>query len=233
VDKKHMAKKMPTVIISHGFLENACLCDDYAILLAKLGYAAVTFDFCGGGWFCKSDGGSENMTLFTELDDLMTVINYIRGFEIVDGDDISLMGCDQGGVVSAIVAKRLGDEIKNLILLSPSFQIPDGARQGDFIVYRFNPFDIPNRIGNFPMKLGGDYARSVMDMDIYEEISGYNGRVLLMHGTKDDVVYISYARRARVLYSNIHYVEIEGANHFYKTKDEKVVYKELTDFMKR
>jgi hypothetical protein len=67
--------KKPAVILSHGFMANGGMCFDYARLLVNLGYVAVTFDFCGGGLMSRSDGKSENMTLFTELDDLFAVID--------------------------------------------------------------------------------------------------------------------------------------------------------------
>ena len=67
----------PAVILSHGFLANSKMCRTYAKLLAEQGYAAFTFDFCGGGLMGKSDGKSRDMTILTEKEDLLTVFSEL------------------------------------------------------------------------------------------------------------------------------------------------------------
>ena len=66
----HVFGKAPhpqdAVILSHGFMANERMCHKYAKLLAEMGFLTVTFDFCGGGIFSRSDGLSQDMTLFTE-----------------------------------------------------------------------------------------------------------------------------------------------------------------------
>jgi hypothetical protein len=225
-------EKKPVVILSHGFMANGGMCFDYARLLAGLGYVAVTFDFCGGGLMSRSDGKSEDMTLFTELEDLFAVIDYVKNLSYVNAEEITLLGCSQGGVVSAMAAKRLGDKIKGLILLYPALCIPDDARKGKMMFFKFDPENIPDVLGTFPMKLGGDYARTVINMDIYDEIKGFGGRVLYLHGTKDNIVNISYARKAKDLFSNCRYVEIEGGGHMFKGKAEMTARAEIAQFMK-
>lgn len=89
------------VILSHGFMANQVMCKSYA----KAGYLCFTFDFCGGGIWVSSDGNSYDMSLLTEISDLESVINYVKKLEYVDSDKVSLLGCSQGGTVSALVAK--------------------------------------------------------------------------------------------------------------------------------
>lgn len=59
----------PVIILSHGFLANMKTVEEYALLLAKK-YVTVIFDFCGGGLRSKSSGKSQDMTIFTEKEDL-------------------------------------------------------------------------------------------------------------------------------------------------------------------
>ena len=66
------------VILSHGFLANERMCRRYAKLLAEMGYLAVTFDFCGGGIISRSDGKSQDMTIFTEKADLLAVVEGVK-----------------------------------------------------------------------------------------------------------------------------------------------------------
>ena len=58
------------VILSHGFMGNMKATEPYALELAKKGFHAFIYDFCGGGFETTSDGSfHEYMTPFTEVDD--------------------------------------------------------------------------------------------------------------------------------------------------------------------
>ncbi|MBQ3371516.1 MAG: alpha/beta fold hydrolase [Oscillospiraceae bacterium] len=218
------------VILSHGFLANERMCWKYAKLLADMGYLAVTFDFCSGGVICGSDGDSRDMTVLTEAADLKAVVAAVREqFQI---SSLSLLGCSQGGFVSAMVAAELGkDTVSRLILFYPAMCIPDDARKGKMMFYKFDPENIPEILGNKPMKLGGSYARAVIGMDAYKEVSGYDGAVLLIHGSSDRVVNVSYSRRLKDLYKNCSYIEIENAGHGFKGKYDQQACDALRSFM--
>ena len=219
------------VIISHGFLANQKTVRGYAVALAEEGYLAVTFDFNGGGIGSKSDGRSVDMTLLTEKADLLEVVTTVR--EQFSPASLSLMGCSQGGFVSALAAKELQGGVRRLVLFYPALCIPDDARKGHMMFYRFDPMHVPDVLGRFPMKLGGNYARAVMDMDPFEEITGYEGRVLLVHGTADRIVDISYARRARACFPSCEYHEIVGGEHGFKGAHDQEAVQILRGFMKR
>ena len=203
---------MEAVILCHGFGVNRKSVSHFAEYISTLGFACFAFDFCGGGLGVESDGDSADMTVFTEIEDLLAVISYVSAQKNIK--NVSLLGCSQGGFVSALTAKKLGNErIKRLMLFFPALCIPDHARRGQMLSYRFDSRCIPDRLGDDPMPLGGDYARTVAGMDAYKEISGYTGQTLIIHGTADDIVDISYARRARSCYPGCAYHEIEGAGH--------------------
>ena len=203
------------VILCHGFMANERMCRKYAKLLADMGFLTVTFDFCGGGLLSRSDGRSQDMTIFTEKKDLLAVMESVKSQYFPKS--ISLLGCSQGGFVSGLLAAELGEKvIGRLILLYPAVCIPDDARKGKMMFFRFDPGSIPAVLGHFPMKLGGDYARTVIDMNPYEALKGYTGQVLLMHGTADKIVDISYSRKLKDIYPNCRYEEIEGGGHMFK-----------------
>ena len=222
----------PAVIISHGFLANQSTTRDYAVMLAREGFLAFTFDFNGGGIGSKSDGKSVDMTLLTEKADLLAVVEAVRAQ--FHPASISLMGCSQGGFVSALAAKELGAEtVERLNLFYPALCIPDDARKGHMMFYRFDPKNVPDVLGRIPMKLGGDYARVVMDMDPFEEIRGYPGPVLLIHGTADDIVNISYARKAKDCFAECEYYEIIGGGHGFSGRYDEEAKSILNSFMKK
>jgi len=223
--------RLPAVILCHGYLGNHRNMRGYAMTAVKAGFAAFTFDFNGGGPLSKSAGRSVDMTVMTEVEDLKSVIAYVKSRDDVDPDRIFLLGASQGGFVSALTAKRLKNEIRGLIMLYPALCIPDDARKGSMIFAHFDPENIPEVIQRVPMLLGGCYPRCVNKWDVYEEIRGYEGPVLLLHGTADRVVNISYSRKAREEYNNIVYRELEGADHGFWGSDEKEVRRMITEFI--
>ena len=221
---------LPAIIISHGFLANQSTTKDYAVALAKEGFLAITFDFKGGGIGSKSGGRSVDMTVLTEKKDLLAVVEAVQ--DQFHPLSICLMGCSQGGFVSAMTAKELGDSIHGLILFYPALCIPDDARKGHMMFYKFDPKNVPDILGRIPMKLGGNYARAVMDMDPFDEIKGYPGPVLLVHGTEDNIVNISYARRAKECFTNCEYREIIGGGHGFSGKYDTEAKEILIRFIK-
>ncbi len=222
---------LPAVILSHGFLANESTCHGYAKLFASLGYAAFTYDFCGGGLGCRSDGRSEDMSVLTEIADLEAVLACVKEREDIDSGDISLLGCSQGGFVSALTAKS-HPEIRNLILLYPALCIPDDARRGKMLMFEFDPQNMPELLCRIPMKIGRGYAEAVMDWDYKEVIKGYQGHTVLLHGTEDKIVNVSYAREAKNCFPDCHYYEIQGGEHSFRGEHDREAMKILTEEMR-
>ncbi len=222
----------PAVILSHGFIANQSMCKKYAICLAELGYITFTFDFCGGGLMNSSDGKTSDMSIFTEMEDLEAIIKYVKKLPFIDHNRINLLGCSQGGVVSAMVAKKNPDAFEKLILFYPALCIPDDARKGKMIFAKFDPDNIPEKLWCGPMRLGKCYVDTVKKMNIYDEIGGFDGKVFYIHGTADHIVDISYARKAYKLYPNIEYYEIEHGAHGFKGEHDEIAVKYLKKFMK-
>lgn len=166
----------PAAIVSHGFMAFQDTVRPYAKAMAEMGYVSYCFDFCGG---CvingKSDGSTTEMSVLTEVQDLEAVIHYVQSREYVNPDEIVLMGCSQGGFVSAIAAARLHDQISKLVLFYPALCIPDDARAGKMMFAKFDPDNIPDLIRCGPMKLGKCYVKDVIGLDPYQEIQDFSG----------------------------------------------------------
>ena len=188
---------LPAAIVSHGFMANQKTVLHYARHLAELGYAAYCFDFNGGSVAgSKSDGKTTEMSVLTEVMDLEAVINYVVSLPYIDSTRILLIGCSQGGFVSALTAAKRGKQISKLVLFYPALCIPDDARAGKMMFARFDPRNVPEIVNCGPMKLGRRYVTDVLEMDPFAEITPYLGPVLIVHGTKDDIVHPDYAHRA-------------------------------------
>lgn len=196
-------ENLPIAIVCHGFMAWQDSVRGYTKLLAEMGYAAYCFDFNGGSVMkSRSEGKTTDMSVLTEVKDLEAVIEYLRTLPYVDKENIFLMGCSQGGFVSALVAAKNKYPINKLSMFYPAFCIPDDARAGKMQAAKFDPENVPEIIRCGPMKLGRRYAMDVMHMNLFDEIKSYNGEVLIVHGTTDRIVNVDYAKRARDAYKS-------------------------------
>lgn len=197
---KNRAGMLSAVIIAHEFMANQLFSFPYAQALSQTGYAVFCFDFCGGGVVSASGGKSVDMSVLTEMEDLNAVLSYVKARDDVDGNKIALMGCSQGGFVSALVTAERAGEIRSLVLLYPAFSIPEDAQNGHMVRASFDPNNIPDTFWSSIMELGRRYAADVMEMDAFELIQGYYGNVLLVHGDADQLVNVRYSQQALASY---------------------------------
>jgi len=223
----------PAAIVCHGFMAFQDTVRQYTKLLAELGYAAYCFDFCGGSVVKgKSDGKTTEMSVLTEVQDLEAVIQYVQNLPYIS-DELLLMGCSQGGFVSALTAAKHPGMVSKLVLFYPAFCIPDDARAGKMMFAKFDPNQIPELIHCGPMKLGRCYPADVIHMDPFEEIKSYTGPVLLVHGTKDNIVDIRYSDKAVSAYSqSVVYQIIDGGGHGFQGKFDAEAMNALREFAK-
>lgn len=187
--------KIP-VIMSHAFLSNQKIMEKYAQALAQEGYVVFTFDFCGGAIRGKSDGKFRDMSIDTEKEDLKAVIAYVETLNYVDMESLILLGASQGGFVSCLVSAEYQDRVSGLVLLYPALCIPDNARDGKMLMIKFDPAHIEETFTSRPIRFSPKYPRSAIGIDIYGEIQKIKAPMLIIHGTDDKIVNLSYARRA-------------------------------------
>ena len=222
---------LPIAIICHGFMACQDTVRQYCKLLAEIGYCAYCFDFCGGSVLNKgkSDGKTTEMSVLTEVQDLEAVIEYTQGLPY-NSKKTLLMGCSQGGFVSAFTAAKHPGLVDKLVLFYPALCIPDDARAGKMMFARFDPQNVPEIVNCGPMKLGRCYVKDVIDMDPIEEIKSYFGPVLIVHGTKDKIVNLDYSRQAQQAYPNAKLHIIDGGAHGFGKKHDAIAMEHLRNF---
>ncbi|MFD1671524.1 alpha/beta hydrolase [Agrilactobacillus yilanensis] len=225
VPKQAARQPRPTVILSHGLTGTYEDTIPYARALAKQGYVAYVFDFSGGSDSSRSSGKTTDMSIFTEASDLKAVISQIRKRAEVDKQNLFLAGESQGGAVSAIAGAQKTKQIKGLLLLYPAFSIPDEARQ------RFSSVkEIPKTVDNY-MTVGRAYYTHLLNYNMWTHIQNFEGNVLLIHGSADDVVPIRYSKRAQKVFKHSTLKIIEGAGHGFYGADERQATKYMLGYM--
>lgn len=225
---KSKKKKFPTVIYSHGFGGSYEYGVDYAKALAKKGYAVYCFDFCGGSPDSRSSGSTLAMSIFTEQKDLEAVIKSLKKKKYVDQKNIFLFGTSQGGAVSAITAAKHQKEIRGLILFYPAFVLVDNAKS------LFQSVDeIPDKYYLMWMEVGKTYFKDLLNYDIYEDIKAYKKKVLIVHGDADDIVPLSYSRKAVKAYSAATLKVIKGAGHGFDGADDEKAIRYILSYLEK
>ena len=221
--------KLPAVILSHSSSLTHKAMSGYAQAIARIGFAAVCFDFCGGSDKSKSDGATDSMTVFTEVEDLRAVVRTVRSLDFVDESRLYLLGSSQGGLVSALLAEECPDDFAGMILFYPAFNIPEMVKMfsgiggsgnwGDFGGWgdfgNWGDFGGWGDFGDFGgmMSMSEAYVNSIKDFDVWSHIGTFPKPVCIIHGTKDIIVPIANSEKAASLYPSATLHPIEGANH--------------------
>ena len=219
--------EFPLVVLSHGFGGSMSSTSGLAKTICKQGFATFAYDFIGGGMGIKSDGQMTEMSVLTEVNDLNTVLDELKEDERINEDNIFLLGQSQGGFVSTYVAGTR-DDIKGLVDYYPAFCIRDDAEKA----YP-NPNDVPDTYSVLGFAtVGRIYYMDAVSFDIYEIMEDITCNTLLMHGTTDNVVPISYSERASTTIPNCEYIVYEGQGHGFNGAADKDSETRTINFLK-
>lgn len=205
-------EKVPLVILSHELCATHESGMNYAEELAAHGVAAYTFDFCGGSVESRSQGETTQMTVLTEVEDLEIVLETVKDWEFADQEKIVLLGCSQGGLVTAIAAAKHREALAGVILLYPAFSIPDilhksfGSKGNVPEQFKFMDW----------IMVGKKYAEDMWDYDVYREVAAYDKKVLLLHGNCDYIVDVFYSQKAALEYPDCEMHCLNAAGHIFE-----------------
>lgn len=198
----------PAVILSHGYNSASSDNDAECRRFAENGYVAYAYDFCGGSTRSKSSGKTEDMTLFTEKQDLLDVYAYISSLGYINKKQIFLFGASQGGMVSAMVAEELQQKVAGMILYFPAFCIPDDWRA------KYPSVDsIPETFDFWGMTLGRNFVTSIHDYYVFDSIGSYANDVLIIYGENDPIVSMGYMTKAKETYKSIDLLVLKNEGH--------------------
>ena len=209
-------EKCPMVVFCHGFSGTKdgpmfeLICDS----LQVHGIASIRFDFNGHG---QSEGEFKDMTVPNEIEDAKKVVEYVRDLRYVS--DVAIVGHSQGGVVAAMTAGQLSEELgapafKAVALMAPAAVLRDDAIRGNTMGKNYDPFDPGEYVELYGgLKLGAGYIRTAFTLPIYETAAKYQGPAIIVHGNADRVVPYTYGERFHQIWPGSEYVLQEYFDH--------------------
>lgn len=220
--------KMPIVIYSHGLGASYRAGIDYAKELVRYDIATITIDFRGGSNRSKSDGSTKEMSFLTEMEDVETIIKYVKELDYIDKDNIILMGSSQGGAISALVSAKRND-IKGTVLLYPALGIPSHVKNWfedeESLTEEIKMTD--------KITVGPKYFKDIWDMDVYTEIAKDEKQILILQGTEDDLVSPEHSKKVDGIYKNSELFLIEGAGHGFDGKQFDEAITHIVDYLEK
>lgn len=211
----NISGKAPAVVLAHSYMLNGSSLSTYAKLFAENGFVAYTFDFWGGSSNSQSGGNMNDMTVFTEKDDVTSALSTVRSLSYVDKNRVFLLGTSLGGCAAALSANDNSSKIKGLILLYPALISQEQAKQWSKMSSYF----------------GINWIKNLAEFDVFKNIGNYKGDVLILHGTADTQVPIRFSERAVNVYKSAKLVKINGARHDF-SKNNKTANNEMLKFLK-
>ena len=196
--------RFPLVILGHGYGGSYSDNLDYGRYLSSNGIACYVFDFCGGSENSKSSGSMKDMSVWTEIEDLNDIVDFMLGESWLQEDGLFLAGKSLGGAVAALVGSERPEDIAGLILHYPYFVVPPA--------------------------FGGDGSTYVIE-DVFDRISRYKGKVLIFNGDQDKYVHLDYTQQAVEAYENAELVVMEGSGHGFRGEARNQVKERMVSFI--
>lgn len=225
---KEAAGKMPLLILIHGLtgqMDEAQL-EGVRDAANANGIACLRVDMYGHG---KSDGDFSNHNLMEWLSEILFVIDYAREQDFVT--DIYLSGHSQGGLAVILAAGMKPDQIKALIPIAPATNIVSESVKGEFFGTKFDQNNMPEFIhfwDEFDIK--ANYFRIARTLNVDAAIEAFDGPVLVVHGTDDESVPVSFGIEVADKYNNSTLALIEGDSHCFDYHLDEMV-KAVADFL--
>ena len=200
------AGPVPLVILSHGFGGNHAFCQAAADRFAASGFAAYSYDFCGGGFGSRSSGTMMDMSVLTEAADLNAVIDHFR--EDPRFSCVLLWGASQGGFVSAYVASSRPADITAAVLEFPAIVLQDDSE-----ARRRADGTFPETVSIMGVKVSRMYDEDATSFDLYDMLPDYPGPVLILHGDRDPIVPLRYSEKAAETFPDAKLIVYPGQGH--------------------
>jgi len=213
-------EKGPGVVLFHGFTGNKIephrLFVKIGRKLASNGINVFRFDFYGSG---DSEGEFIEMTFSGEVEDALTAVDFMRGQAYIDPSRVGILGLSMGGAIASYVA-GIRNDIKSVVLLSSVADLTPLAERVK-IQYPEERLKSDGFVDYSGWQLGIKFIEELPNIKPVERIKNFNGPVLIIHGSKDELVPVdsahSYYNALKGRDVETRLIIIEDADHTYNS----------------
>ena len=174
--------KVPFVILFHGF------CDDRNEInfvhtelsrrLCERGIASVRFDFAGSG---DSDGRFEDMTVSSEVEDGLAILDYVKSLDFVDQRRIAIHGLSMGGCVASMVAGLRDADVCALSLWCPAPDVVYNMKHKMLCGVDVSDIEEKGYADYEGLRVGLGFYQDALELDPYAVAAKFTKRVNLVH----------------------------------------------------
>lgn len=204
--------------------------------LLESGYTVINIDFRYN--FGKSQRGMEKATLDSFVEDFKTVIDWAKN-ESFYSSPYTLVGHSMGALASTIIAQQKGEEIEQLILLTPPFEWEKAFKENrpdnyaefekNGFINRYNFFNPEDRD-----RLSINAVYSIKNHNLVQNADQITADVLVVTGDKDITAPTKYTKDfIKNLKSNHKSIEIKDCDHTFSTNESAAALsKILGDWLK-
>jgi hypothetical protein len=207
---------VPGVAFFHGFtgdrMESHWIFVKCARALAKVGIAALRFDFYGSG---ESDGDFREMTLRGEISDARAAVDYFRRQKKIDPKRVGLLGISLGGAIAAELATKV--RARAVVLWSA---LAHTAHLRTLAVTSVKPISGGGGAVEYDAReISPHFLEDALEAEPVRSLARFKGPTLIIQPEKDEAVPLSHAQdyyqaagaRAKEL------VVIPGADHVFSS----------------
>lgn len=219
----------PTIVFLHGFTVWKTgpqrLYEEFVRDAVKAGFCVVRFDFYGTG---ESDGEFYEMTIGSEMNETAAIFNWTKEQSYVDSSNVFLGGHSMGALVAVVEAPELNPKGLFGWATAMTMLYQAGQRTRTMNGPTERGWDIDG------LELSREFMEEAAEMDFLAMAKGYEGPVLLIHGTKDVDIPIECSYALKKVYGDSCVLDaVEGANHrFLSLPWKKHIYEKTIEFLK-
>ena len=185
-----------------------------SIEFCEQGIACLRFDYRGQG---VSDGDFIDTSMRSKVEDILNVINFIKGCYYNETCKIILLGFSDGAKIVSLVACKSSD-VYGVLLWNPIFhELKDGVDHAK--VKRLAKVAGTNKLAMpfLGLWLGVEHLQDIKTVKSVHKLNDFDGYKIIITGSDDP--YTEYIREYHLSINqkNLLYDIVQGANHTFSS----------------